>query len=224
MTPTLDRPEVRAVLDRLHAASKAQRLLLHPFIWKTFLEMAGGKPGSVEARSRSAKDLLLPISAEQGRFVYLVARSLQARRVVEFGTSFGVSALYLASAVRDNGGGVVIGSEIEPSKAATARHNLGEAGLADLFELREGDASQTLRDPGGPIDLLLLDGWKELYLPILEMLAPRLRPGGVVIGDNIYTFKSALAPFCAWVRDPAHGFSSVTLPLGDGTEYAVKLG
>ena len=112
----------------------------------------------------------------QGRFLYLVARSLGAKRIVEFGTSFGISTLYAAAAARDEGG-QVIGSELEPSKQRAATAHLAEAGLASFAEVRLGDARETLRDVPGPIDLVLLDGWKELYLPMLQMLAPKLRPG-----------------------------------------------
>jgi len=165
----------------------------------------------------------ISLSAKQGKFAYLVARGLRARRIVEFGTSFGISTIYLAPALRDNGGGTVIGTEIEPTKVVSARANLEAAGLGEYAEIREGDARETLRNPGGPVDMVLLDGFKELYLPILELLTPCLRPGAVVLGDNIFTFRIALAPYVAYVTNPANGFSSVTLFLGDGTEYSVKL-
>jgi predicted O-methyltransferase YrrM len=110
-----------------------------------------------------------------GRLAYLTARAIQARRIVEFGTSFGVSTLYLAAAVRDNGGGIVIGSELEPSKVSQARRNVAEAGLKGFVDIRAGDARETLADPGGVIDMVLLDGWKDFYLPILHTLEPHLR-------------------------------------------------
>lgn len=169
------------------------------------------------------KNLYVPVSAKQGRFIYSIARSIRASRIVEFGTSFGVSTTYLAAAVRDNGGGLVIGSEIEPNKVVTARRNLEEAGLSEFVEIREGDAQRTLEDPGGPVDLLLLDGFKELYLPMLQLLAPHLGRGAIVVADNIFTFRIALGPYLAYLRDPANGFLSETLFLGDGTEYSLRL-
>ena len=150
-------------------------------------------------------------------------RSLRANRIVEFGTSFGISTTYLAAALQDNGGGVVIGSELEPNKVATAQRNLEEAGLSKFVEIREGDAQKTLEDPGGVVDMVLLDGFKELYLPILKKLTPHLRQGAVVLGDNIFTFRRALAPYVSYVQNPKNGFFSVTLFLGDGTEYSVRL-
>jgi predicted O-methyltransferase YrrM len=94
----------------------------------------------------------------------MLARSCGARTIVEFGTSFGISTLHLAAALRDNGRGDPITSEFEPSKVARARDNLTAGGLIDLVEIREGDALQTLaRDLPERIDLLLLDGAKALY-------------------------------------------------------------
>jgi predicted O-methyltransferase YrrM len=163
------------------------------------------------------RNLYVPVSRKQGELLYLIARSLRAIRIVEFGTSFGISTTYLAAAVRDNGGGLVIGSELEPGKVVTARRNLEEAGLSKFVEIREGDAQETLRDVGGPVDMVLLDGFKSLYLPILKMLA-HLRRGAVVIGDNI--FVRQLSPCVACVQNP-NGFFSVTLFLriGPSTQF-----
>ncbi|HEY1667868.1 MAG TPA: class I SAM-dependent methyltransferase [Trebonia sp.] len=116
---------------------------------------------------------------------YMLVRSTAARSVVEFGTSFGISTLYLAAGVRDNGGGRVITSEFEPSKAERARENFAAGGLADLIELREGDAVQTLaRDLPDHVDLVLLDGAKGLYPAVLALLEERLRPGALIVADN----------------------------------------
>jgi predicted O-methyltransferase YrrM len=166
----------------------------------------------------------LPVSREQGQFLYLMARSIGARRIVEFGTSFGISTLYLAAAVRDNGGGAVIGSELEPSKHARASEHLREAGLDDIAAVRLGDAQLTLADIAAPIDLVLLDGWKDGYLPILHLLTPKLRAGALVLADNIYTFKRALRPYVEYVQSGQHGFVSTTLDLADGFELSVYTG
>ena len=123
-----------------------------------------------------AKDFFLAVSPETGALLYMLARCMTARNVIEFGTSFGVSTLHIAAALRDNGGGRVITSEFEPSKAARARENFAAAGLADLIELREGDALQTLAtDLPAAVDLVLLDGAKALYPAVLEIVEPRLR-------------------------------------------------
>jgi predicted O-methyltransferase YrrM len=218
---SLDAPDIDRVLGRLHQESDRQKAAIRAIRADRGGEDRPRVELSAEEQARQFKDLLLPLSRETGRFAYLVARSLGARRIVEFGTSFGVSTLYLAAAVRDNGGGLVLGSELEPSKVLRARENLEEAGLGKYAEIREGDARQTLADVGGPVDLVLLDGWKELYLPLFELLAPQLRDGGVVLADNMTGHSEAVAPYAARVR--SRGFQSVTLPLGDGTEYSVKL-
>jgi len=220
---SLDDPAVRGVLRRLRAEERAQRgrLLRMGLAW--IPDRLRGKQDSVEEESDRIKELFVPLSEKQGTLAYMVARSIGARRVVEFGTSFGISTIYLAAAVRDNGGGVVVGSELQPTKLERARAHLAEAGLSDLAEIRGGDARETLRDPGGTVDLVLLDGAKQLYLEILQLLTPHLRPGSVILADNIFVFRKALRPYVAYVQDPRNGFRSVTLLLGSGTEYSMRL-
>ncbi|MGY6768903.1 O-methyltransferase [Komagataeibacter sp. NFXK3] len=131
----------------------------------------------------------LAVSPRYGQFLYMMARACKARRIVEFGTSMGISTIYLAAALRDNGGGQLIGSEIESTKALQARANLGAAGLTDLVDIREGDALETLRDIDGPVDLLLLDGAFSLYLPVLKLIEPRLVPGAAILGENAFAVR-----------------------------------
>ncbi|MFI5216351.1 MAG: O-methyltransferase [Candidatus Limnocylindria bacterium] len=220
---SLDDPRLQAVLDRLHKAARGDvKFFLRNIPMMTRMLLGREAPPPAE-QSRIFKDVYIPISRLQGRFLYLVARSLGAQRIVEFGTSFGISTLYAAAAARDESG-QVIGSELEPTKQRAATAHLVEAGLANFAEIRLGDARETLRDVAGPIDLLLLDGWKEMYLPMLQMLAPKLRPGAVVLADNIKTFRRALAPYVEHVQNGRNGFASVTLPLADGFEYSVRLG
>jgi predicted O-methyltransferase YrrM len=220
---SLHDPRIRAVLDRLHRSARGQTLGLARLVLSRLADRLAQRNRSFAEEADQLKDLYLCLSPKQGTFAYLVARSLRAQRVVEFGTSFGVSTIYLAAAVRDNGGGLVIGSEFEPRKVASARTHIDEAGLGDLVEIREGDARETLREPGGPVDLALLDGFKELYVPIVEMLKPHLRRGAVVLADNIFLYKKALAPYVAHMHEIANGFQSVTLLLADGTEYSIRL-
>jgi predicted O-methyltransferase YrrM len=120
---------------------------------------------------RRMKNLPLAVSRETGVLLYMLARSTKARTIVEFGTSFGISTLHLAAALRDNGGGRLITTEFEPSKAARARDNLKAGGVMDLVEIREGDALETLsHDLPETIDLVLLDGAKALYPEILRLV------------------------------------------------------
>jgi predicted O-methyltransferase YrrM len=142
--------------------------------------------------------------------------------VVEVGTSFGVSTLYLADAVRANGGGVVIGTEHEPAKAAAARANFAEAGLSDLIDLREGDLRETLKAIEGPVDFVLVDIWVEMARPALELICPHLRPGAVVVADNTTQVRHAYGRFFEFVNDPANRLTGMTLPFEGGLEFIVK--
>ena len=169
------------------------------------------------------QEALLPVSRDAGKFLYIAARSISAKRIVEFGTSFGISTIYFAAALRDSGGGLVIGSELDEGKVAKANQHIAEAGLSEYAEIRLGDALQTLRDTGGTIDVLFLDGWKELYLDVLDLVWPNLRPGAAVLADDVTLFPDQLAPYLEYVRNPAHGLVSVLVPIGDGIEYSVKL-
>jgi predicted O-methyltransferase YrrM len=215
-------PKVANFLDRLHRAARRDWLFFARHIPMMARLILSKDVAPSAEQAKLLKDVYIPISQAQGRFLYLVARSIGARRMVEFGTSFGVSTIYAAAAARDNGGRV-IGTELEPGKHAAANANLAAAGLADFVDVRLGDAMETLRDVESPIDLVLLDGWKELYLPVLQMLEPKLRPGAVVLADNIKTFRRALAGYVDYMQCGRNGFRSVTLPLKDGFEYSVRL-
>jgi predicted O-methyltransferase YrrM len=167
-------------------------------------------------------DVFIALDRSQGVFCYLLARALGARRIVEFGTSFGVSTIYLALAVRENGGGVVVGTERVAAKAARARAHIAEAGLADVVDLREGDARDTLQDLDGPVDMMLNDGFPPYALPVLQRVAPHLAPGAVVVADNVGAFPADHADYVTWVRDPRNGFVSARLALNEGTELSVR--
>lgn len=164
------------------------------------------------------KDLWLPVSRDTGNLLYMLARSSNARAIVEFGTSFGLSTLFLAAALRDNGGGVLIGSEFEPAKIALAREHFIQGGVSDLIEIREGDALVTLAsDLPEAVDLLLLDGAKALYGDVLNLVAKHLRPGALVVADN----TNYCPQYLAHVREPANGYLSV--PFADDIELSIRL-
>jgi predicted O-methyltransferase YrrM len=165
------------------------------------------------------KDVPIAVSRETGALLYMLARSLRARTIVEFGTSFGISTLHLAAALRDNGGGRLITSEFEPSKAARARDHLTAGGLIDLVEIREGDALKTLSvDLPETIDLVLLDGAKALYPEILSLVESRLKPGALIVADN----ADSSPDYLARVRSPANGYLSV--PFAEDVELSMRIG
>jgi predicted O-methyltransferase YrrM len=165
------------------------------------------------------KNAPLPVSRETGALLYMLARSSGAKTIIEFGTSFAISTLHLAAALRDNGGGRLITSEFEPSKVARARANLTAGGLLDLVEIREGDALQTLSvDLPKAIDLVLLDGAKALYPDILDRLEKHLRPGALIVADN----ADHSPDYLARVRSPAKGYLSV--PFAEDVELSMRIG
>jgi predicted O-methyltransferase YrrM len=159
------------------------------------------------------------VSRETAALLYMLARGSGARTIVEFGTSFGISTLHLAAALRDNGGGRLITSEFEPSKVARAHDNLTAGGLIDLVEIRTGDALQTLRvDLPETIDLLLLDGAKALYPDVLDLVESRLRPGAFIVADNADDSPDHLAR----VRSPANGY--VSTAFAEDVEFSMRIG
>jgi predicted O-methyltransferase YrrM len=227
---TLETGNVAALLDKLHHDAHAAD---HAHFEKVMAEMEASGEGAEQWAARLLEeeraglrpvyqgfaDHFLSVSPGYGRFLYAIARAGRAARIVEFGTSMGISTIYLAAALRDNGGGVLIGSELEPGKVTRARAHLQAAGLADLVEIREGDARDTLVDIGGEVDLLLIDGAFSLYLPILKLIEPHLRPGAVVLGENAFDPQ-----YQAYVRDPANGYLSQALAIdeGRGNEFTVR--
>ena len=219
---TLASTAVVALLDRLFAADEASRaglgLAFADVTPEQRAALMSSKTGYLELYGRM-KDAPLSVSRESGRLLYMLARSTGARSIVEFGTSFAVSTIHLAAALRDNGGGRLITSEFETSKIAQARANLAESGLSDLVELREGDALQTLaRDLPQRIDLVLLDGAKGLYPEILSLLEGHLKLGAFILADNAEHSPEYLAR----VRQPANGYLST--PFGNDVELSQRIG
>jgi predicted O-methyltransferase YrrM len=208
---TLTQPPLSTLIDRLFAEAEVAENARWP-------ALRAGDRGDYRHYYGLLKDQPLAVSRTTGRLLYMLARSVRAQTIVEFGTSFGISTLHLAAALRDNGGGRLIGSEFEPSKIARARANLDAAGLSDLVEIREGDALQTLaNDLPDSIDLVLFDGAKSLYSPILSLLEGRLRRGALIVADNADDSPEYLAR----VRSAAGDYLSV--PFADDVELSMRL-
>jgi predicted O-methyltransferase YrrM len=217
MPNSLITPQAESVLSRLFAAAEAQEsgeLQLPP--------LPAGLSSWLDApaadRAEAYEDIYIPISPDAGRLLYALVRAIRPETVVEFGTSFGISTIYLAAAVTDNGTGQVITTELSSKKAAAARANLQEAGVAGPVTVLDGDALQTLSGVRGPVGLVLLDGWKNLCLPVLRLLEPVLAPGALVAADDI-TFDG-MAGYREFIRDPANGYVSVEFPVEDGMEIS----
>ena len=219
----LSDPKLQGLIDRLQAKSRAQEAETSAWFSERAKKGELSWDGFDDKSHRFMADKLVALEPAKAEFCYLTCRALMARRVVECGTSFGVSTLYLAAAVRDNGGGMVIGTEHEAAKAAAARENFAAAGLAQFIDLREGDLRETLKDVGGAVDFVLLDIWTEMVVPALERIGPHLRPGAVVVADNTVSARRGYGAFFDYLADAKHGLKSMTLPFEGGLELCVKV-
>jgi predicted O-methyltransferase YrrM len=225
MPSSLADPKLKALLDDLHARSDAQAPGAGDY-YRGRAE-AGRTDFSFDAGDHAYfADKLVALDRDKAEFCYALCRAMGARRIVECGASFGVSTLYLAAAVRDNGGGLVIGVEHEPTKAKAARANFEAAGLADMIELREGDLRETLKELEGPIDFVLFDIWTDVVRPAALLIAPHLRSGSVLCADNTAgpRARAGYADYFAFIADPANGLRTMTLPFDGGFEMTVKSG
>jgi predicted O-methyltransferase YrrM len=212
MSASLSEPRIQNLLATLHA--EAER------IDPPILAAAEGK----DAKQRAAllDKAFIPVDQDAGRFLYALARGAAPGRVVEFGTSFGISTIYLAAAVRDRGNGSVVTTELHAGKADTSRTHFEQAGLLDVIDLRVGDALETLKGLPRDVSFVFLDGWKNLYLPVLQMLEPVLLPGALVVADDLNLFPDVLKPYLEYVRRQDNGYVSATVPIGDAMELSVR--
>ena len=224
---------VDGLLDRLYARNVAQNDALETYFTTRAAEGSLDWNQFDERTNEFLRDKLIALDRAKAEFCYHVCRALRARRVVEAGTSFGVSTLFLAAAVRDNhrqdlqplkdgDSCVVIATESETEKAKMARGHFAEAGLTDLIDLREGDLRETLVDIEGPIDFMLIDIWTPMARPALSLIAPHLREGAVVICDNTLQFHDAYEEYFAFIQDPRNGLRTMTLPYEGGLEFTVR--
>jgi predicted O-methyltransferase YrrM len=219
-TSRLSDPKISEVLVKLHARADAHDAAVIPEI----LTAAGERGASTDFEMA---DLLagafMPIHPNPGRLLHLLAMSRPQGRIIEFGTSHGLSTLYLAAALGSDEPPVIT-TEMELSKIDLARANFEEAGLGDRIDLRVGDAFDTLADLSDGIALLFLDGWKGLYLPLLRALEPRLVSGAIVVADDTLLLPDLCADYVSYVRGATDRYVSVGLPIDDGLEVSVYVG
>ena len=225
MPSPLNDPKLEALLDRLHVRSDAEVDETDAYFERR------AQDGSLDYENFCDEDIhqflsdkMVALDRDKAEFCYQLCRSLRATRVVEAGTSFGVSTLYLAAAVRDNNveNGVVIATEHEPRKAEVARENFRAAGLSEFIDLREGDLRQTLQDVGGPVDFMLIDIW-DVAMPALERVSASLRRGAIVVCDNTTVDAVEYRDYFEFVNDPSNRFRTMTVPFDGGFELTVRV-
>lgn len=217
-----------AVLSRLREQDERQSSSMKEHVGSQLRAHRNDGSKYLQVDTEFYRDKVVALDPDKCDFIYLQCRALQSRRVVEVGTSFGVSTIYLAAAVRDNARangteGVVVATENESSKVAAAKKNFVEAGLAEFIEVREGDALDTLKDVGGPLDFVLMDTWIPIVLPVLRLLVTHLRPGAMVVCDNVGLFAHEYSEYTDFVRNPANGFRSILMPYQGGLEVSVRV-
>jgi predicted O-methyltransferase YrrM len=218
MANTLQDPKVATVLDRMYTEAKSQMSLLRERIGDF------DRPMSAQQRADAMSEFYIPVTPEAGRLLYALVRATRPTTVVEFGMSFGISAVHLASAVRDNGSCRVVTTELSATKIAAAKQTFAETGLDDQITILSGDALSTLADVDGPIEFVLLDGWKDLYLPVIELLEPRLSTGALVVADN--ASAADMQPYLDRVRNPDNGYVSFNFLVreSDSMEISCRTG
>jgi predicted O-methyltransferase YrrM len=207
MVTTLQDPRVAETLDRMYTESREQMSQLR----QIRPDMSTAR--TVQERADTMSEFYIPVTPESGQLLYSLVRATRPATVVEFGMSFGISALHLASAVRDNGAGRVVTTEISKTKIAAAKQTFADTGLDDLITVLDGDALTTLAELDGPVDFVLLDGWKELYLPVIKLLEPKLSPGALVIADN--TESADARPYLDYVHSSENGYVSFNFAVRD---------
>jgi predicted O-methyltransferase YrrM len=221
----LNDPKLEALLDRLHAQSDEEVDETDAYFERREQDGSLDYDDFCDAdMHRFLSDKMVALDRDKAEFCYQLCRALRATRVVEAGTSFGISTLYLAAAVRDNQAenGLVIGTEHESSKVKIARENFAEAGLSEFIDLREGDLRQTLQDVGGPVDFMLVDIW-DVALPALELVSSSLRPGAIVACDNTTVDAAEYRDYFKFVNDPSNRFRTMTVPFQGGFELTVRV-
>jgi predicted O-methyltransferase YrrM len=218
MPTTLHHQRVAAALDRMYAETNEQMPQLHA------MRDALSTARTAQERADAMSAFYIPVTPEAGRLLYSLVRATRPATIVEFGMSFGISALHLASAVRDNGSGRVVTTELSTDKIAAAKQTFADTGLDDLITILEGDALSTLAGLDGPVGFVLLDGWKELYLPVIKLLEPHLSPGALVVADN--TEMADTQPYLDYVRNAENGYVSVNFVArkSDSMEISCRVG
>lgn len=196
---------IDSVLDLYHARMQAER-------GEPRTEPPGGRDGGQDQRMRA-------IGPETGRLLNILVRSLETPRILELGTSFGYSGIWLAEAARATGGRLVT-MELHAYKSDHARQMSEQAGLAGHVDFMVGDAVAMTEAHAGDFDFVFVDLWKDLYVPCLEAFYPKLGPGAIVVADNMLRPDTEGVKAYARAIRAKPGMTSVLLPVGSGLEIS----
>lgn len=197
--------KISAVLDRYHARMHEERA-------GPRTEAPGGRDGGQDQRMRA-------IGPETGQILNILARSLEKPTILELGTSFGYSGIWLADAARASGGRLIT-MELHEYKSAYAKKMAEQAGLAGWIDFRIGDAVQMIRELSGKVDFVFVDLWKDLYVPCLEAFYPYLNEGAIVVADNMIRPGTEDVKRYSRAIRALPSMSSVLLPVGTGIEVS----
>ncbi len=198
--------KITAVLDAYHERMRAEQK-----------QRAEGPPPGAGADWRDRH--LLAVGPETGRLINILAKSFKAPNILEIGTSYGYSGIWLAEAARASGGRLTT-MELQDYKSAHAREMATKAGLAEHVTFKVGDAVRMIREMPSGIDFVLLDLWKDLYVPCLDAFYPKLNRGAIIVADNIlYPGGEEVKRYARAVRAKP-GMASVLLPVGSGIEIS----
>ena len=198
---------VQRVLEEYEARSAEETRRWHSLEWKNFVH--------------ERDQFLLAVGPETGQFMNLLIREAESKVILEVGTSYGYSTLWLAEAARATGGRVIT-LELQSNKQDYARDQMKRAGLADVVEFRLGDAQDLLKQLDTNVDFVLLDLWKDLYVPCFDLFYPRLNPDAYVVADNMTfpeTAKEHASTYRRHIRSKAE-IQSILLPIGSGLEVS----
>jgi predicted O-methyltransferase YrrM len=177
-----------------------------------------------ESRSQADMDdwrerTLLAVGPDSGQLINILVRSLAMPKILELGTSYGYSGIWLAEAARAKGGTVTT-MELRPNKTAYARAMATKAGLADYIDFKIGDAVAMIDELSFGLDFVLVDLWKDLYEPCLERFYPKLNPGAIVVADNMSHPGGEDARRYREAIRAKSGITSIALPVGAGLEIS----
>lgn len=201
--------DVASGLDVVSGFSRTSTSILPPDLQKLLQEI------------KSADTDLLAVSEEDGHFLRVMAASSGATRALEIGGANGYSAIWIGLGLRQTGGHLTT-IEYDPARAKTAAANIRRAGLSDVVTVVPGDAFKVIPTLHGEFDFVFLDAWKRDYKRFLDMVFPRLTPGGLFLAHNVVNKQSEMTDFLEAIRSDPRMFTSIVTPSGEGISITVK--